>query len=328
MSCALDGQKQLQCWGAPGFLSDEEREKRAFTPTPLPGLGEVVSATSRSSGLCVTNKANEVTCGYGSSFRKGSKTKHMDLKGVKYIQSTGSSGVGVLTSGQVFLWNNPDEIQKINLTGLSDAVNVATTANVVCATRKSGKVGCVAFSYRSFDKKDPIKPTGVVEVPDVKDAVQVVSDGGEVCILHKTGEVGCFMSYRVPSPVDPKDKNKDKNKTKEKPKPIEVRPVKGLTDATFLASGGGAYCAIKKDATLMCWGTNSHGQLGTGDYAHGWDAAPVPGLANVATVALGGGQACAANKTGEVLCWGDNSVDQAGQPPPPFARQPVPVLLP
>jgi alpha-tubulin suppressor-like RCC1 family protein len=329
MSCALDGQKQLACWGSPGYLPDDQRDKRSFTPTPLAGLGEVVSAWGKGSGFCTINKANEITCGYASALRKGPNTKRMDLKGVKLVQSSGSSGFGVLASGQVFLWSNPDELQKITLNGLSDAVSVATTGNVICAARRSGKVGCVAYSYRTFDKKEPIKPTGVVEVPGVKDAVQVASDGGDVCILHKTGEVGCFSAYRVPSPVDPKAKAKEKDKKdKEKPRPIEVTPVKGLSDVTFVAAGGGSYCAVKKDATLSCWGSNRHGQLGIGDYSNAWDAVPVPGLANVATVAIGGGQTCAANKNGEVLCWGDNAVDQAGQPAPSFARSPVPVTLP
>jgi alpha-tubulin suppressor-like RCC1 family protein len=329
-SCAVDGSKQLQCWGIPSY-SEDELEKRGFNPTPVPGLGEVESATVRDSGLCVINKEKKVFCDYGQSFVKGPKA--IDLGTVKAVKSSGTSGVGLQPSGQVFIWSKdwskPDAINKLNLTGLSDAVSVSAEGSVACAVRKSGKVGCVAYSYRSFDKKDPIKPTGVVEVPDVKDAVQLVSDAGEFCILHKTGEVGCFSSYRVPPPVDPKaPKEEKKDKDKDKPQPIEVRAVKGLAEATSLALGGGARCAIKKDATLACWGSNTYGQLGTGDYVYSWEPTQVPGLTDVATVGMGSGQVCAAKKSGELLCWGLNAVDQAGQAAPSFARSPVAVQLP
>jgi alpha-tubulin suppressor-like RCC1 family protein len=328
VSCAVDGSKQLQCWGVPGY-SEEELEKRGYNPTPVPGLGEVESASVKDGGICAINKAKTVFCDYSQSFLKGPKS--IDLGTVKAVRSSGTSGVAVQPSGQVFIWSKnwskPDEIQKLNLTGLSDAVMATSEGSVVCAVRKSGKVGCVAYSYRSFDKKDPIKPTGVVEVPDIKDAVQIVADAGEFCVLRKSGEVGCFSSYRVPPPVDPKAP-KDEKKDKEKPQPIEVRPIKGLAEATFLAEGGGTRCAIKKDATLACWGSSTYGQLGTGEYVYSWEPVQVPGLTDVATVAVGAGQVCAAKKSGDLLCWGLNTVDQAGQAAPAYARAPVPVLLP
>jgi alpha-tubulin suppressor-like RCC1 family protein len=335
LSCALDPQKQLQCWGAPSSWSSEDQEKRSFTPSPVSWLGEVVSVTAKDSGFCAIDKANTANCFHGWSFLKPEQ-KPIEIKGLKSIVSTtGSGGAGLLSSGQVFLWNNSEALRKLDLNGLSDAVSVALASSVVCAARKSGKVGCVAYHYRTFDKKDPVKPTGAVEVPDLKDAVQIVNDGhGEMCVLRKTGEVSCFSTYRVPSAVDPKAerekaaKEKGKPKEKEKPRPIEVKPIQGLTDVTALAAGGGVFCGVKKDATLVCWGNNQHGELGRGDYSYSEGPAPVPGLTDVAVVALGGGQACAAKQNGEVLCWGDSSADQAGQPSPPFARTPVAVLLP
>lgn len=324
LSCAVDGGKHLSCWGLPGFGSETEG-KRGDTPQPVPGLADVESLSFRDSSVCVIDKSKNAFCDSGYAFVK--EPKPLKLGQVKQVSGFGSSGAALLPSGQVILWqrdwSKPDTVLKQNVTGLSDAVSIAAESSVVCAVRRSGKVACVGTGYRVFDKKEPLKPAAAVEVPDVKDATVIVSGGGDMCFLRKTGEVACFNSYRVPQPVDPK-----RPPSKDKPLPLEVRPVKGLTTAVQLSAASGLRCALLKDATVSCWGSNSYGQLGTGDYDFHWDPTPVVGLSEVASVAAGGSHACALKKTGEVLCWGRNQSDEAGQSAPPFAFAPVPVQLP
>lgn len=328
-SCALDASKKVSCWGLPGW-SDDEAQKRGFEPSPL-SIGDVEYMSMKDSGLCLIDKSKSIYCDSSYSYAKG--PRKADLGNVKAVRIGSSAGHAVTPSGQVVLWrrdwSKADQVQKINL-AITDAVSVAHDSNVVCAVRKSGKVGCVAYSYRTFEKENPIKPTGIVEVPGVTDAASIVGESGELCILRKTGEVGCFSPYRVPPPVDPKEKKdaKDKDKDKEKPLPIEVRPVKGIADATQIAMGGASRCALSKGGTVSCWGSNSYGQLGSGDYSYSWDPVAVSGLSDVTQVALGSSQVCALKKSGEVLCWGSNTSDQAGQPAASYARGPVPVLLP
>jgi len=336
-SCAIDGNKHLQCWGVPGW-SDEDAEKRGFDPQQIP-INDVESVTIKDSGMCVVDKAKAVYCDSTYSFLK--QPRKVDLGTVKSVKMGGSFGYALMPSGQVVLWtrdwSKPDQIQKMNLSGLTDAVSVAQDSNVICAVRKSGKVGCVAYSYRTFDKKDALKPTSPVEVPGMTDAVSIASESGDMCIVRKTGEVSCFSPYRVPPPVDlkaekerkekEKGKEKEKEKEKEKPLPIELRTIK-ITDVAQLVMGGSARCALLKGGTVSCWGSNSYGQLGTGDYSYSWDPVSIPGLSDVAQIAAGGGQMCAAKKNGDVLCWGSNLSDQAGQSAPAYARGPVAVLLP
>jgi hypothetical protein len=326
-SCGIDGNKHLQCWGVPGY-SDEDLEKRGDNPTQIP-IGEVEAATIRDSTLSVIDKAGAVYC--DSTYQFAKEPKKINIGKVKYVRASGTFGTALLPSGQVVFWtrdwSKPGEVLKMNLSGLADAVSVTHDSSSICAVRKSGKVACVGYSYRTFEKKDAIKPTSPVEVPGVTDGVSIVGDGGDMCILRKTGEVSCFSSYRVPPPVDPKAPV-DKEKAKEKPLPIEVRPIKNLADVTQLAMGGATRCAVSKGGTVSCWGTNSYGQLGTGDYGYSWDPVSIPGLSDVAVVAVGSGQTCAAKKNGDVLCWGQNTSDQAGQPAPSFARAPGAVLLP
>jgi alpha-tubulin suppressor-like RCC1 family protein len=323
LSCVLDGNKQLSCWGLPGFASDNEG-KRGETPRPVAGVGEIESLILRDSGMCVIDKAKNPFCDSNYSFLK--EPKALKIGAVKWVSGSASSGTALLPSGQVVLWqrdwSKPEKVEKLNAPGLADAVVAAGDGGTVCAVRKSGKVGCVGYGYRAFEKKDPLKPTSAVEVPGLTDATAIVSGGGDMCVLRKTGEVGCFNSYRVPQPVDPK-----RPPSKEKPQPIELRAVKGITTAVQLSGGSGLRCALLKDGTVSCWGSNTYGELGTGDYDYHWDPVPVPGLGDVAAVAAGGNHVCAAKKSGEVLCWGRNQSDECGQSAPSFAYAPVAVLL-
>ena len=325
LSCVVDANKQLSCWGLPGFSGDNEG-KRGDTPKPVPGLGEIDVLNVRDGAMCVIDKAKNPFCDSGYAFIK--EPKALKIGAVKWVSGSSSSGTALLPSGQVILWqrdwSKPEAVQKQNVSGLADAVAIAGDGGTVCAVRRSGKVACVGYGYRAFDKKDPLKPAAAVEVPDVTDATAIVAGSGDMCLLRKTGEVACFNSYRVPQPVDPKRQPA----SKEKPAPIEVRPVKGLAGVVQLSANSGLRCALTKEATVSCWGSNTYGQLGTGDYDFHWDPVPVAGLTDVASVAAGGSHACAIKKSGEVVCWGRNQSDEVGQSAPSFAYAPVAVLLP
>jgi alpha-tubulin suppressor-like RCC1 family protein len=88
--------------------------------------------------------------------------------------------------------------------------------------------------------------------------------------------------------------------------------------AVQVAVGDGHSCALLDDASVKCWGTNSHGQLGQGHGAHmGNEHHPMPevqpvalGLAagdQVAAIAAGGLRSCALSKLGVLKCWGQNN---------------------
>ncbi len=331
-SCSINEKKQLVCWGLPGF-ADENADKRGFEPRTLTSFGELDMLSMRGSTMCGGNdKAKTLFCESTWDLEKGPRP--LKLGAVKAVISGGTVSTALLPSGQVVLWarsdwNKPEEVQKINMPGLADAVTIAYDSSTVCGVRRSGKVGCGGFHYRTFDKKDPVKPASAVDVPGITDAVKIVNGGGEYCVLRKSADVACFSSYRIVQAIDPKQpKEKTNSKDAPKPQPIEVKPAKGVADAADIAVGGGAYCALSKQGTVMCWGSNSYGQLGLGDYDHRWEATTVSGISDVSKIALGGGQTCALKKNEEVWCWGRNISDEAGQSTPPFVRSPVAVNLP
>jgi alpha-tubulin suppressor-like RCC1 family protein len=92
------------------------------------------------------------------------------------------------------------------------------------------------------------------------------------------------------------------------------------TDNVRLEAGGSTTCAIKKDGSLWCWGSNNDGQLGVGvapQYSdpnpHCGAPAAVTALGNTVTdVALGANHACAVKKDGSLYCWGAADQQQLG----------------
>jgi alpha-tubulin suppressor-like RCC1 family protein len=91
--------------------------------------------------------------------------------------------------------------------------------------------------------------------------------------------------------------------------------------AIDIAAGNYFTCAIVGTArTVVCWGSNAFGQLGTGTPAPGTNPispAPLPiaGFTHARRLALGGAFACAVDDDGHVWCWGANHWGQTGQAP-------------
>ena len=77
-----------------------------------------------------------------------------------------------------------------------------------------------------------------------------------------------------------------------------------IPSTTAQVSAGGYFtCALKPDATVVCWGDNTDGQ------------ATVPaGLTSVADVSAGGFHTCALKSSGTVACWGLDAYGQTDVP--------------
>ena len=89
--------------------------------------------------------------------------------------------------------------------------------------------------------------------------------------------------------------------------------VSGLTGIRQLAAGADHACAVKADATVVCWGENDEGQLG-GTTSGAFSSVPVPvdGLVNIVQLALGFSHSCALDGEGKVRCRGRDGEGQLG----------------
>jgi alpha-tubulin suppressor-like RCC1 family protein len=90
--------------------------------------------------------------------------------------------------------------------------------------------------------------------------------------------------------------------------------------ATAMTAGDNHTCALLDDGSVMCWGYNSHGQLGVGDTAHRGDnpgelptpAVPLGAGRTATAITAGASHTCALLDNGSVMCWGYNGFGQLG----------------
>ena len=89
----------------------------------------------------------------------------------------------------------------------------------------------------------------------------------------------------------------------------DIKPptiVAGQLGWLAIATGTFHTCAVTTGGLLYCWGQNSLGQLGTGDFADRAAPAQVGQLAGWQQVSAGSDYTCAI-RTGELYCWGSNT---------------------
>jgi uncharacterized repeat protein (TIGR01451 family) len=94
---------------------------------------------------------------------------------------------------------------------------------------------------------------------------------------------------------------------------IPVR-LRNLRDVIIAVETGGAHTlGLHIDGTAWAWGSNTAGQLGSGDNTERHEAQQVGGLADVIGISAGGGEHSLAVKSdGTVWAWGRNSSGELG----------------
>ena len=78
-------------------------------------------------------------------------------------------------------------------------------------------------------------------------------------------------------------------------------------DAVQADAGDSHTCATLASGTIVCWGSNSIGQLGNNSITNSSIPVPVSGISNATQVAAGDGHSCARLSNGQIKCWGYNA---------------------
>ena len=204
-----------------------------------------------------------------------------------------SRGCVVYASGKVACWGlGPQGLLATPtfLDGVDDAKSVTISFVDLYVVGRAGKVTLL----RTGEK--PMLVNGLA------DATKLEAGEKQVCALH-AGLVDCWSGWGKPLP----------------------KTVAGLQGVVDLAVGEAHACAARGDGTVVCWGSNGYGQLGSKDGAVQEEAdmrsddvaklVSVAGISDAIGVSAGSESSCALRRTGKVVCWGSNYGNNLGRGP-------------
>jgi alpha-tubulin suppressor-like RCC1 family protein len=219
------------------------------------------------------------------------------LSGVEEIvaDKTGGQASGMtcvrLSDGSVRCWGSGScmfdwcpEASKVP--DLSDATQIATRTDGLCALAPDGAVKCYQFSYGLPSPGRP-SPVNVIHFDGVSGITEIAVTGTSTWLMHD-GTVSTYNSVTGQFASGPQ---------------FGVPEISGVVE---LVAGFDHACARTADSRLTCWGSSATGALGNnyGDHSH--DLVQVPAVTSVVGIAAGSSYACAVMEGGTVKCWGNS----------------------
>lgn len=244
------------------------------------------------------------------------------------IQQIASGGTGTLCAldaeGRVGCYGNPLTWRRFVWPAFSfgPVAEISVLHDLVCARSREGAVECLRF------KEDQVAARWMVPVQGAR---QIASGTTAICALLGDEAVRCWPWGRTvgrsgdeaplsitglshprrisprPCAIDPEGHvacARVNVYLRDPPSTSAAERAGTLSDVVEIADDRDTICAVRRDGSLWCWGSNDAFKLAhepQGTY-------PLPlrvgGLASVTHVAIGGRNACAIDREGGVFCWG------------------------
>jgi alpha-tubulin suppressor-like RCC1 family protein len=291
-SCAIRRGGSVVCWGINSFgqLGDGTTN-RSSSPVAVLGVSKAIGIAAGTSFTCALISGGTVMC-WGANYagQLGDNTKTDRSTAAPVQQLTGATAIAtaefhacaVVSGGTLTCWGKGADGQLGNgstaesllpspLASLSDIVQVVAASRFTCARASSGQVNC--WGANDLGQLGTGSPN---DAPNPSPAVNTVSDAIDLwvgyehgCAARRSGEVRCWGSAgngQVGSGSVPDDASI--------PRPTAVV---GLSNALGVSTGGDHSCATTTSGAVLCWGSNSLGQLGNGGTARAYAAVPVTG---------------------------------------------------
>jgi len=213
---------------------------------------------------------------------------------------------GYNDTGMVGDGTKHDRKTPVNVTGLANGVaDVQAVWDHSCALTNGGGVMCWGHNgdgeLGDGTKIQRLVPVNVDGLHNGVAAISLGFDSG--CALTNGGGVKCW-GYNGNGQLG--DGTRTTRKT--------AVNVFGLSSGVAAISAGWDHtCALMNSGGVMCWGNNSHGEVGNGNHTDQLKPVAVSGLAGgVAAVSAGFDHTCALMNTGGVKCWGNNATGEIG----------------
>lgn len=307
-------------------------------------------------GSCGARTGLEVLAGADGGTDGGPIVRLTDVVAI----SAGDLSACALTShGEVWCWGwrfgatSPVahvsplfEAQPARRTGTA-AASISVGYTAACILSESGRVSCwgenCVGQLATLASEAGLGTEVLTEVAGIDDAIDLDVGGAHACAVRRDGSVWCwgagqqgqlgdgmFATNQVwPGSADdcrsaPVGGHLDR--------PVAgratVAPALRLPSATQVSAGWEHTCAVTHTGDVWCWGSNDHGQLGTGDTMNRAAPIQVEGIGGIAQVTAGSDVTCARNERGDVWCWGDGVlVGAGGGEHAPVQSRPVMIAL-
>jgi alpha-tubulin suppressor-like RCC1 family protein len=169
-----------------------------------------------------------------------------------------------------------------------------------CALTGAGAVKCWGSNAWSHISDESLKQVSEARLmPGLPPAESLVAGGTHTCALA-AGRVYCWGDNLAGQLGDGTRQAR-----------ATPRAVPELTNLRAIAAGRLVSCAIDERGDGWCWGSNTHGELGS----PGSDSATprqVEGLRGAQQISCGNRHCCALVAAGQLKCWGGNEFGELG----------------
>ena len=301
-TCALTSGGAVKCWGGNGYgqLGDGTTTD-SLTPVDVSGLsGGVIAISAGADQACALTDGGAVKCWgaawLGDGTGDGSSTP-VDViglsSGVVAIDASSYGHTCALTQGgavECWGWNadgqlgdgtTSDSLTPVDVNGLASGVVAIAVGGVhTCALTSAGGVTCWGDNEwagqlgdgTTTDRSTPVAASVVGS------GVSAISAGGYyTCVVTRAGAAKCWGSNTEGQLGD--------GTTTDSLTPVDVI---GLASGVSAISAGTTVhgddvdhtCALMSGGAVLCWGSNSDGQLGDGTTTESWTPVFVMGFAS------------------------------------------------
>ena len=300
-TCAIGQNGGVKCWGLndAGQLGDGTYKKH-LTPVGVNGLNANVQLLAAGTKhTCALTSDGEVYCwGLNSSGQLGDGTTSNENKPVK-VENLDRKIVSITAGAEFTCAVDTADVVKCWGNNTYGQLNDGTTthSNVPVEAKMASDIMVISGGSKEMQgvtkdgsvqlwNSEPIIPvTGLPETDNMFVSADRFSEGG--CALNTEGEVNCWGS-------------------------IPNAEVKDVVPSNLVAAGNEHACAFTSKG-LVCWGKNSHGQLGDGSTTDKEAPIRVKEMPeNILSLAAGEQHTCAMLDDNSIMCWGMNNSGQLG----------------
>jgi alpha-tubulin suppressor-like RCC1 family protein len=332
--CAIRRSGQLVCWGAGsqgrlGYGETGNRPRPTAVAPGLAGIADVRRVAAGSQFTCAERMDGRLSCWGSATYSKlagaaaetllvpGLAPQVAGLETIDTLLAGAEHGCAQLTDGRLSCWgrNNYGQLGNGSLTnsavptpvpGLADVTAAAAGRAMTCAAVAGGGVYCWGENTNGTlgdgTRTDRSTPAPVIRL--AAHALCAECDDGNPCTRGFCTPEGCLEEARPDSAVCGIGRECDGGVCRAVPQPEHTLGV-GDQHAVF----------VRDDGTVVSFGGNTAGRLGTGETWTLYRTYPdeVHGLHDIVGTAVGGDFSCVWDVLGQVYCWGDGTVGQLGR---------------